>query len=107
MIMPLRDYLIPDLNVFMNLDEFAELHSIDGVELPVIIDNDRLRERTQKEFNGISIGELLIFVKKDDLEKRPEIGRPMRFDKRQMYVADCIEDMGVYEIILTQNRSGR
>lgn len=101
----LRDYFFSDLSTFINQDEFAELHAIDGVELPIVIDNDRLKDRTQKEFDGISIGEILFYVKKEDLTDRPEQGKPIRFGKRQMYISDCKENMGMYEIILSQNRS--
>jgi len=102
--MSFKEQLKKDLDVFINQDEFAELHTLNGVELPVVVDNDRLLQRTQKEFDGVSIGEMLIFVKKDDLGYRPEEGEPMRFGRKQMYVADCKEDTGMLEIILTQNR---
>jgi len=102
--MSLKDQIKDDLSLFFNPEDFAETYSIDGEELPVIVDNDRLKERTQKEFDGISIGEILFFVKLDDLGYRPEAGTPLKFGRRQMYVADCKEDRGVLEIILTQNR---
>ncbi|TZE81997.1 hypothetical protein [Calorimonas adulescens] len=102
--MSFKDTVQSDLNVFFNLDEFAETRTIDGRALNVIVDNDRLQQRSQKEYDGISVGEILFYVKASEFGERPEQGTPMIFDGRQMYVFDCREDDGVYEIILQQNR---
>lgn len=102
----LKDYLNADLETFFNLDEFAEPHSINGKTLNVVIDNDQLTRRSKKEYDGITVGEILYFVKAEDFGERPEQGTPQIFDGRQMYVFDCREDNGVYEVILQQNRGG-
>lgn len=104
--MSFKDQLTKDMSVFLKTDEFAELHTINGVELSCTVDNDRLKERSKKEYDGISVGELLFFVKKSDYGSRPENGTPVLFDRRQMYVFNAREDMGMYEIILSQNRGG-
>ncbi len=103
--MSFKDQIALDRAIFFNSDEFADKHTINGVLLPdIIIDNDRLKERSKKEFDGISVGELLFFVKTDSLGNKPEEGTPMIFDGRQMYVFNVREDMGILEIILAQNR---
>ena len=39
--MSFRDQIKQDLSdVFLNLDEFADLHRIEGKEVPVVIDSD-------------------------------------------------------------------
>ncbi|MCR4442148.1 MAG: hypothetical protein QHH10_08245 [Peptococcaceae bacterium] len=103
--MGIKDDLNKDLGVFFNTDELAEQHIIDGRPLNIIIDNDRLMQRSRKEFDVISIGEILYFVKKVDYGERPREGAPQVFDGRLMYVFSCREDGGIYEIILQQNRS--
>jgi len=102
----LRDFLDSDLAVFFNTDEFAKPHVINGQSLDVTVDNDRLKERSKKEYDGITVGEILYFVKAEDYGERSEQGAPQIFDGRQMYVFDCQEDEGMYEIILSQNRGG-
>jgi len=104
--MSLKDQIQADLDIFFNTDEFGEVHKINGRELTIIVDNERLMERTKKEFDGVSIGELLYFVKASEYGEKPVIGEAQRFDKRQMYVVDVKESDGVYEIILTQNLGG-
>ena len=91
-------------NIFFNMNEFAETHKIDNKSINIIIDNDKLIERSKKEYDGISVGEILFYVKKEELGYRPEQSRPIVFDGRQMYVFDCREDNELYEIILQQNR---
>lgn len=102
--MSLKDQIQSDLVVFINTDEFAEPHVINGQILNVIVDNDRLKERSKEEYEGISVGEILYYVKTEDIGERPEEGTPQIFDGRQMYVFDCRDGDGMYEIILQQNR---
>lgn len=99
-----KDFLMKDLdNVFFNDDEFSEEHNINGKNMTVSIDNDRLMERSKKEFEGLSVGEILYFVKANDFGELPEQGTPQTFDGRMMSVFNAREDTGVYEIILNQN----
>lgn len=38
-----KDMVARDLDaVFLNVDEFAELHMVEGKEIPVVMDDDRL-----------------------------------------------------------------
>jgi hypothetical protein len=100
-----KDYLNSDLSeVFFNDDEFADPHTIGTRQLNIIIDNDRLMYRSKKEFDGITVGEILYFVKASDYGPKPKEGEPQIFDGRNMQVFDVREDDGMYEIILHQNR---
>lgn len=100
----LKDFLNQDMSVFFNEDEFSSTHNINGKNTLVTVDNDKLMERTQKDFNGMSIGEILYYVKADDFGELPEQGTSQSFDGRNMYVFNAREDKGVYEIILQQFR---
>lgn len=84
--------------------DLAESHTINNISLNVIVDSDQLEQRQKKEYDGISVGEILYFIKAEDYGELPEVGTPQIFDGRQMQVFDAKEDMGIYEIILTQNR---
>jgi hypothetical protein len=99
-----KDYLQQDLSTFINPDEFGEIHNIDGNNVSVIVDNDKLQERSKKEFDGLSVGELLYFAKVSDLAKKPMQDSVQLFDKRPYLVFNVREDNGIYELILQQNR---
>lgn len=81
---------------------------INDVSANVIVDNDQLMHRSKQEFGGISIGEILIYVRKTELELilkgQPKEGSPLIFDNRQMIIFNSREDEGVYEIVLQQNK---
>jgi len=102
--MNFKDTALNDINnIFFNADEFAESHTIDGQVVNCIVDNDRLMERSKKEFDGIYVGELLIFVKRTDIGRELTQGMPLIVDKKQMYIFSVREDDGVCEIILNRN----
>ncbi len=103
--MGFKEMVQKDLDVFFNQEEFSEIHLINGVQLPVVIDNDQLMKRSKVEYQGISVGQLLFYVK-SSLIPEPSQGDPFTFDNKLMYVFDVREDCGMYEIILQQNRGG-
>ena len=35
-------------NIFMNVDEFADMHTVDGKEIPVLVDDNEIIEREKK-----------------------------------------------------------
>lgn len=102
--MSFKDVIANDINnIFFNADEFGENHVLGKDSILCIIDNDRLKERSKKEYDGISVGELLLFAKTSDINMNLRQDMPIVFDGRQMKIFDIREDMGVYEIILSQN----
>ena len=63
-----KEQLEKDLDsVFFNMDEFAETHMIDGKEVPIVLDNDRIIELSMGktvETRGIFTDDILFFVQK-------------------------------------------
>lgn len=98
-----KDIIAQDMNIFMNSNEFAEPHIINGRTFNIVIDNDHLQERSKKEYDGISVGELLYFVAVNEYGNPPAVDEYQAFDNRPMRVFDVREDMGMYEIILKRN----
>lgn len=103
----LKDYLASDLDTFLNADEFADTHNIDGRDVPAIIDRDVLKQRSRQvdRVDGVYSGEVLLFVRVSDLPERPVIDQRMRVDNELFYVVDCNENDGMLEISLGANRA--
>lgn len=102
--MNFKDIVSEDIdNVFFNMDELGQSHIIDGQSVNCIVDNDRLIERSKKEFDGIYVGELLMYIKKSDLGRKLTQDMPLIVDNQQMYIFSLREDAGVYEIIFNRN----
>lgn len=98
--------------VFMNEDEFAETHVINGKEIPCTIDNNELIDREKRYqykkslyADGIYLKQLLIYVRADDFGALPAIGRAITFDKKSYIVSDAINEDGIYSLCLEANKT--
>lgn len=98
--------------VFMNQDEFAETHLINGKEIPCTVDNNELIDREKRYqykkslyADGIYLKQLLIYVKAEDFGPLPAIGRVVTFDNKSYIVADAINEDGIYSLCLEANKT--
>jgi hypothetical protein len=90
--------------VFFHVGEFAETHSINKTDKSIVIDNDKIKEISKNTNQGISLGEILYSVSVLEYGSEiPKVGDSQIFDKKLKYISYVNEDMGLYEIILTQN----
>lgn len=102
--MNFKEMIHKDLqHVFFNTNEFAEQHTLNSISVEVIIDNDRLKERSKKEYDGLYIGELLFFIPVEKTPIKLKQDMPLVFDGKQTYIFSLREDMGMYEVILNRN----
>ena len=91
--MNFKDIVKNDINnVFFNDDEFAGSIIINGKTISVVVDSDRLIERSQKEYEGISIGEILYYIRVKEFNKKPSEGEVQIFNGKQMYITNCKEN---------------
>ena len=95
-------------NTFMNVDEFADTHTVDGKEMPVLVDDNEIIEREKKmksNMDGVYVKQKLIYVKADDFGPLPAIGRQIVFDGKRYMVTDSTDEGGVYTITMEANRT--
>lgn len=99
--------------VFMNLDEFSELHTVNGTEMGVQIDNNEMIDREKRHqykrdtyADGVYRKELLIYVKAEDFGKLPAVGRLLNLDGKSYIISDAIDEDGIYSLSLEANKSG-
>ena len=96
-------------SVFMNTDEFAALHTLNGKKIPVLVDNNELIERSKKmksSMDGVNVKTTLIFVKARDYGGGvPPVGYALTLDGVSYRVTDAMNEDGVYSIHLEANRS--
>ena len=103
---------VDNKQVFMNAEEFAEMHTVNGNVMPCQIDNFELidRERRYKfhksEYSeGVYLKQILMFVNSVDFGALPAIGRLVTIDKKSYTVADAINEGGLYSLTLEQNKT--
>ena len=105
--MNFKEQIARDLDaVFLNLDEFAETHRVEGVPISVVIDNDRLEKLKQGQILGLVEADVLIMGKESDFPRDLEPGRLLNVDGREMLVTNYGKNMGLVEVALNQNRTG-
>lgn len=103
-----KDIIRADLNIFMNLDEFATTHTVNGKKMAVTIDNNELIERAKKaksNMDGIYVKSTLIYVKPKDFGQLPAVGSALNLDGKIFKVTDATNEDGLYSIHLEANRS--
>lgn len=94
--------------VFMNLDEFSETHTINGKEMPVQIDSNEQIEREKRlnqNMDGIYKNQKLIYVSAEEFGPMPKQGVMLNMDGKMYKVEDAIHEDGVYSITLGANRA--
>ena len=95
-------------NVFLNVDEFSETHSVNGVDMAVQIDSNEQIEREKRmnqHMDGIYKNEKLIYVAAADFGPMPKQGSILRLDGQISKVEDAIHEDGVYSITIGANRA--
>jgi hypothetical protein len=103
-----KDQIKQDLSdIFLNLDEFADLHRIEGKEVPVVIDSDimaKLSKIGDNRIHGMDEADMVIMGKASDLPENLDPGRLLNLDGREVIVATTTSEMGLVQIAVRQNR---
>nr|UVY64389.1 MAG: ATP-binding sugar transporter [Bacteriophage sp.]UWF97440.1 MAG: ATP-binding sugar transporter [Bacteriophage sp.]UWI30448.1 MAG: ATP-binding sugar transporter [Bacteriophage sp.] len=106
--MSFKDQIKQDLSdVFLNLDEFADIHRIEGKEVPVVIDSDMLEKLSKigdNRIHGMDEADMVIMGKASDLPENLDPGRLLNLDGREVIVVTTTSEMGLVQIAVRQNR---
>ena len=100
-----KDMVQADRGIFLNIDEFGELHKVEGNDITVVIDDNTLRERQSGAEVGVAESSLLLFAYAEDLPARRSSGESINVDGREYIVDDWSEDLGIAQLALSQNRT--
>lgn len=108
-----KDQVAADIAAtFINVDEFADEHNIDGVVLKAVIDRgiderDTLfnYERPSHPAYGVYAENITMYISLTELGYKPEVDQPMEVDGETCIVKSCHDDMGLLTIVLEGNRS--
>lgn len=113
--MTFKDVVKKDIgNVFMNFEEFGEIHKLNGSEKLVIIDENELTEREKKiknsgEMNGVKgrlyRKQLLFYIAASNFYPPPVPGKQLNFDGKEYLITDANNEGGIYSVSLEAVRS--
>ena len=108
--MSFREQVADDIgNVFLNDAEFAEIHTLDGVELLAVVSTNQTRQRSnlqQRNFDGLHGDWATVNIRKEDFPRVPKQGENIRLDGKAYKVAECRDIMGMLRLSLAAYRMG-
>ena len=91
------------LGTFLNVDEFGEMYKIEGKLIPIVVDNDELKERQGGQDLAVAESATLFYARTADLPPRRPAGENLNVNGRECIVDDWQEDMGMSTVVLRQN----
>lgn len=105
--MSFKEQILADLDaVFLNLDEFAELHRVEGKQIAVVMDNDQMNKLKKGQILGLIEADILLMGKESDFPADLEPGRMINLDNRELLIVNSGRDLGLVEVALSQSRMG-
>lgn len=106
-----KELLAADIsNVFLNLDEFAEIRLINGKKIAVMVDDNELLDRDKATALGAQLAgtykaRRLIYVSKEEFGPRPAQDALLTMGTKEYRVKSCTEETGILAIELEAVRS--
>lgn len=98
-----KDMVAADLlGTFLDVETFGEVYRIEGKEIPIVVDNDELKERQGGQDLAVAESATLFYARTADLPPRRPAGESLNVNGRECIVDDWQEDMGVATIALGQ-----
>lgn len=107
-----KDMVASDMDeVFLDMEEFAEEHNLNGTNCICIVESPTTQERfkTGKDYDGQDVMHgltAIIHVKKADIGEMPTEGQLFSLDGSYSEVNSCTEHMGMLTIELRENIAG-
>lgn len=96
-----------DLNVFLNTDEMAEMHSIEGTQVACVLDEGVVKENGTNDRYSLQEEYTVLYAKTEELQKagvgKKGYGSMLLVDDRTYLVQSWKEEFGMTEIELAQN----
>lgn len=109
-----KEWMHQDISqVFIDVEEHGDLATINGVEAPVVWDNDELNYRIRNDYQGLLIGDALFYISAESWAQVPDMHHPPRADEailidgRHATITMVQENAGVYDITITYAGTGR
>lgn len=109
--MTFKDQIKLDLHIFLNLDEFADVHNLNGTECNAVIQAPTARESFMTSGShiaddGISGMSVFVHCRSEDLPELPHQGNVFMLDSEPYVVHQCVEEDGMASIELRAETRG-
>ena len=88
---------------FLDLDTFGTMCRVEFKDIPIILDNDELKERQGGQDLAVAESGTLFYARSVDLPERRPAGSCLNVNGRECIVDVWTEDMGMATIVLREN----
>lgn len=107
--MTFKDTIRQDIRtVFLNFEEFGELHMIFDQEMLIIIDENELTEREKRirrNEGELYKKQLLFYIAAEDFGPLPSPGNVLELDRKRYVIIEAENEDGIYSISLEAVKS--
>ncbi len=109
--MTLSEQIGEDEAIFFDLEEMASVHTIQlpgdflPRDVPVIVDDTQLQQNSLKSADGTYHGDLLVFVRKNEVPGLSE-HTFIQFDGVPYQVVKVVDEDGILQVTLGTNMGG-
>lgn len=90
------------LSVFLDTHTFGESLLVEGKEIPVVLDSDKLKELQGGQDLAVAESATLFYARVEDLPKRRSPGSSLKVNGRLCTIDEWQEDMGIATIALRE-----
>ena len=90
-------------NLFLELKDFAETHTLEGVEMDISVDNDRLDFLKAQGYSALIEADLMFFCRSDEIARHTP-GSLINYDGRECTVVNWTENKGISCVAIAQRR---
>ncbi len=90
-------------SVFLDVEFFGEMFRVEGKMIPLVLDNDELKERQGGQDLAVAESSTLFYARSEDLPPRRAAGQILNINGRECIVDAWSEDMGMATVVLREN----
>lgn len=102
--MGFKDIVVADIaTTFLSIDTFGEMYRVEGKSIPIVLDNDELKERQGGQDLAVAESATLFYARSADLPPRKAPGSNLNINGRECLIDSWAEDMGMATIVLREN----
>lgn len=89
-------------NTFLNMEFFGEIATVEGKEIPIVVDNDQLKNRQGGQELAVAESATQFYARTEDLPANIAPGSSLNINGRECLVDDYSEAMGVSTVVLRE-----
>ena len=95
----LKELIASDIDlIFMQLDDFGEIHRVEGKEITIVADSDTLASMKNGNILEVAESDMLFFARTEDLPGKKAPGSAINIDGRECTVDLWIENLGISQV---------